>query len=122
MNYTNNENALTRPLMFSCFFAGCLEIYDFVIFGLLAPVINKNYLSFLDETNGLIIAYMLFAVGFLFRPLGSVIFGHIGDKYGRKRALVLSLSFMGMASLGMCVLPSYEKIGIINNNRRLLSS
>jgi MFS transporter, MHS family, proline/betaine transporter len=113
MNYTNNENALTRPLMFSCFFAGCLEIYDFVIFGLLAPVINKNYLSFLDETNGLIIAYMLFAVGFLFRPLGSMIFGHIGDKYGRKRALVLSLSFMGMASLGMCVLPPYEKIGII---------
>ena len=58
---------LTTPLILSCFFAGCLEIYDFVIFGLLAPVINKNYLSFLDETNGLIVAYSLFAVGFIFR-------------------------------------------------------
>jgi MHS family proline/betaine transporter-like MFS transporter len=109
-----NNNALTKPLIFSCFFAGCLEIYDFVIFGLLAPVIYKNYLSFLDENTGLIITYMLFAVGFLFRPLGSIIFGYIGDKYGRKKALVLSLSLMGTASLGMCALPSYEQIGILS--------
>jgi MHS family proline/betaine transporter-like MFS transporter len=109
-----NKNTLTTPLLFSCFFAGCLEIYDFVIFGLLAPVIYKNYLSFLDEGMGLIITYILFAVGFLFRPLGSIIFGYIGDKYGRKKALVLSLSFMGTASLGMCILPSYEQIGILS--------
>jgi MFS transporter, MHS family, proline/betaine transporter len=108
------NNTLTKPLIFSCFFAGCLEIYDFVIFGLLAPVIYKNYLSFLDETTGLIVTYMLFAVGFLFRPIGSIIFGYIGDKYGRKKSLVLSLSFMGTASLGLSILPSYEQIGILS--------
>ena len=108
------NKTLTKPLIFSCFFAGCLEIYDFVIFGLLASVINKNYLSFLDENTGLIVTYTLFAIGFLFRPLGSIIFGYIGDKYGRKKALVLSLSFMGSASLGMSILPSYEQIGILS--------
>ncbi len=108
------KKALPKPLILSCFFAGCLEIYDFVIFGLLAPIIYKNYLSFLDEIMGLIVTYMLFAVGFLFRPLGSIIFGYIGDKYGRKKSLVLSLSFMGAASLGLSILPTYEQIGIIS--------
>jgi MHS family proline/betaine transporter-like MFS transporter len=107
------EKKLTQPVIISCFFAGCLEMYDFVIFGFLAPIINKNYLSFLDETTGLIIAYLLFAVGFICRPIGAMIFGHIGDKYGRKKALVISMSLMGTASLAMCVLPKYDDIGII---------
>jgi MHS family proline/betaine transporter-like MFS transporter len=54
----------------------------------------------------------LFAVGFIFRPLGSIIFGYIGDKYGRKTALVISVSLMGTASLGMFMLPSYELMGV----------
>jgi len=107
-----NNNRLTKPVIFSCFFAGCLEMYDFVIFGFLAPVIHKNYLSFLDETTGLIIAYALFAVGFVCRPIGAIIFGHIGDKYGRKKALVLSVSLMGTASLCLSLLPKYDDIGI----------
>ena len=108
-----NKKRLTQPVIISCFFAGCLEMYDFVIFGFLAPVINENYLSFLDETTGIIIAYLLFAVGFICRPLGAMIFGHIGDKYGRKKALVISMSLMGSASLAMCLLPKYDDIGIM---------
>ena len=107
-----NKN-LTRPIIISCFFAGCLEMYDFVIFGFLAPIIRANYLSFLDEFNGLVIAYLLFAVGFICRPIGSLIFGHIGDKYGRKQALVISMSMMGIASLALGILPKYEDIGIL---------
>jgi MHS family proline/betaine transporter-like MFS transporter len=104
---------ITNPVMISCFFAGCLEMYDFVIFGFLASVIHINYLSFLDESTGLIIAYLLFAVGFVCRPIGAIIFGHIGDKYGRKRALVISISLMGTASLALSLLPKYSDIGII---------
>lgn len=103
---------LTKSVIISCFFAGCLEMYDFVIFAFLAPIISINYLSFLDETTGLIITYLLFAVGFLCRPLGAVIFGHIGDKYGRQKALVASMSMMGIASLGLAILPSYSQIGV----------
>lgn len=100
-------------MLVSCFFAGCLEMYDFVIFGLLAPIIRANYLSFLDEFNGLVIAYLLFAVGFICRPIGSLIFGHIGDRHGRKKALVISMSMMGVSSLALGLLPKYEDIGIL---------
>lgn len=106
------ENKLTKSVIASCFLAGCLEMYDFIIFGFFAPVIHKNYLSFLDSKSSLVITYALFAVGFLFRPIGSIIFGYIGDIYGRKPSLVLSVTLMGMASLGMFLLPSYELIGI----------
>ena len=101
-------------VVISCFLAGCLEMYDFVIFGFLAPIINKNYLTFLDESTGIIFTYLLFAVGFLFRPVGSIIFGYIGDKLGRKKALVISISFMGFASLSLALLPTYHDIGIIS--------
>jgi len=102
----------TRQILASCFLAGCLETYDFIIFGLLADVIHKNYFSFMDSSDSLIIAYALFAVGFVCRPIGALIFGYIGDIYGRKVALVTSVSIMGVASLSMCLMPSYESIGI----------
>lgn len=105
---------ITPNIIISCFLAGCLEMYDFLLFGFFAPIIHVNYLSFLDEKTGVMIAYLLFAVGFLFRPLGAFIFGHIGDKYGRKKAVVLSVSFMGTASLCMTLLPSYQTIGVLS--------
>lgn len=110
---TNNIK-LTKSVIFSCFFAGCLEMYDFVIFGFLAPIINKNYLSFLDEKTGIVITYLLFAVGFICRPIGAIIFGYIGDRYGRKKALITSVSLMGIASISMSLLPPYAEIGIIS--------
>lgn len=105
---------LNKAVITSCFLAGCLEMYDFIIFGFLSPIIYKNYLSFLDENTGLIITYLLFAVGFIFRPIGAVLFGYIGDIFGRKRALVISVSMMGVSSLGMCLLPSYEILGVLS--------
>ena len=103
---------LSRNVITSCFLAGCLEIYDFTIFGFLVPILNKNYLNFLDNTNATIISYALFAVGFLFRPIGSLLFGYIGDIYGRKLSLMLSITIMGCASLLMSVVPTYNMIGI----------
>jgi MHS family proline/betaine transporter-like MFS transporter len=103
---------LSVKVTVSCFLAACLEMYDFAIFGFFTGILHKNYLSFLNEADALIITYALFAVGFIFRPLGSIIFGYIGDVYGRKRALVLSVTIMGSASLGMFLLPSYAIIGI----------
>lgn len=108
----SNTTKLSKQIIFSCFLAGCLEIYDFTIFGFLSGVIHKNYLGFMDTQNALVITYALFAVGFVFRPLGAIIFGYIGDKYGRKTSLVISISMMGSSSLAMFLLPSYTTIGI----------
>lgn len=105
---------LSKKIIGSCFLAGCLEMYDFALFGFFVGIFHKNYLSFLDKTNATIVTYMFFAVGFLFRPLGSAIFGYIGDVYGRKKALVASVTFMGMSSLFMSLLPSYNTIGVLS--------
>lgn len=105
-------NNLSDKTIITCFLAACLEMYDFAIFGFLTGVLHKKYLSFMDETSGLIITYALFAVGFIFRPIGSIIFGYIGDIYGRKKALIVSVTLMGTASLGMFCLPTYATIGI----------
>ncbi len=101
-----------KKIVFSCFLASTLEIYDFVIFGFLSKAIHDNYLSFLDKDTSLFVTFMFFAIGFIFRPVGSIIFGHIGDKVGRKKALVTSISMMGICSLIMFALPSYSHIGI----------
>ena len=104
-----------KKIIITCFLAGCLEIYDFTIFGFLTAALHKNYFAFLNEDSkdlALLASYALFGVGFIFRPLGAIIFGHIGDRYGRKKALVTSITMMGTASLGMCLLPTYQTIGI----------
>lgn len=108
------KNNLPKKVIISCFLAACLEMYDFALFGFFTEIFHKNYLSFLDEANALIITYALFAVGFIFRPIGSIIFGHIGDIHGRKKALIASVTIMGTASLGMCLLPSYAMVGILS--------
>jgi len=110
----NQGIRITPTIIISCCLAGCLEMYDFIIFGFLASTLQKNYLSFLDENTGIMIAYLLFAVGFLFRPLGSIIFGYIGDVYGRKKAVVMSVSFMGASAVCMACLPSYQTIGVLS--------
>ncbi len=106
--------SITKQIILSCFLASTLEIYDFVIFGFLSVAIYENYLSFLDEQTSLLITFVLFAIGFVFRPMGSLIFGYIGDKYGRKKALVMSISIMGSCSLMMFMLPTYTTIGIVS--------
>lgn len=103
---------LSKKIIFSCFLASFLEIYDFAIFGFFLNVLHKNYLSFLSETSAVIISYAFFAIGFLFRPLGSLIFGYIGDTYGRKTSLVTSVTIMGFASFAMFILPPYQMIGV----------
>ena len=111
---TAYKNEIDNKILVSCFIAGCLEMYDFLLFGFLAPIIHANYLSFLTQSMGITVTYLLFAVGFLFRPLGSLIFGYIGDVYGRKKAVVLSVSFMGIASLALALIPSYDTVGVLS--------
>lgn len=107
-------NSVTIKVIASCFLASTLEIYDFAIFGFLGKAIHQNYLSFLDEQTSIFVTFTFFAIGFVFRPVGSIIFGYIGDIYGRKKALVTSISMMGICSFVMCILPTYSVMGILS--------
>ncbi len=106
------NRTLSPTLILSCFLASCLEIYDFVLFVFLGKILHNNYLGFLDNETATLIGYALFSIGFIFRPLGSLLFGYIGDVYGRKTALTLSIALMGSASLIMVILPPYAVLGL----------
>jgi MFS family permease len=87
------------------------EWYDFFVYGAVAPVIARNFFSQLDETAGLIASLALFATGFLFRPLGALIFGWLGDRFGRKGAFLATVVIMGGATFSIGLLPTYAQAG-----------
>lgn len=90
-----------------------IEWYDFILYGLAAAlVLGPQFFPSDDPLASTLAAFGTFAVGFAARPLGGVILGHFGDRIGRKRMLVLSLSMMGIATFLMGLLPTYASIGI----------
>ena len=88
------------------------EFYDFILFAYFAPILGKLFFPSADETTELIKAFGVFAIGFFVRPLGGIVFGHIGDKVGRKQALVLAIILMAIPTAVIGLLPTYEEIGI----------
>ena len=89
------------------------EWYDFFVFGSLTGVISKTFFTGLPETAGFAAALALFGAGFLFRPLGALVFGKIGDQKGRKGAFLATVLLMGGATVAIGLLPSYTQAGII---------
>jgi len=89
------------------------EWYDFFVFGSLTGVISKTFFTGLPDTAALAAALALFGTGFLFRPLGALVFGRIGDKAGRKGAFLATVLLMGGATVAIGLLPSYTQAGII---------
>jgi MHS family shikimate/dehydroshikimate transporter-like MFS transporter len=90
-----------------------IEWYDFFLFGVVTPlVLNKLFFPNYDPIVGTLLAYTTFFVGFISRPIGGVIFGHYGDRIGRKTVLILTLVIMGVATFLIGLLPSYEQVGI----------
>jgi len=88
-----------------------LEWYDFTVYGFLATIIGTQFFPNEDKTIQLISTFGIFAAGYLMRPLGGVVFGYIGDKYGRKKALLYSVLLMAIPTTLMAFLPTYESIG-----------
>ena len=92
-------------------FGNILEWYDFAVFGFLAPAMANQFFPAHDSLAGLIRVYGVFAAGYLMRPLGGMIFGHIGDRMGRKRALELSILMMALPTVLVGLLPTHAQIG-----------
>jgi MFS transporter, MHS family, proline/betaine transporter len=90
-----------------------LEWYDFALFGFFAQQIGTHFFPATDRTASLLAAYGTFAAGFFMRPVGGALFGWVGDRYGRKQALVWSVLAMAFPSFMIGVLPSTETIGLL---------
>lgn len=89
-----------------------IEVYDMCIYGYLAPYIAVNFFPHHDPMVALVNTFVVFFLGFLARPLGSIMFGYIGDRRGRKAALVISVILMAVATCVIGLLPTYQSIGI----------
>src|SRR2546423_6795164 len=90
-----------------------IEWYDFFLYGTAAALIfNKLFFPTFDPMMGTLLAFGTYALGFIARPLGGLVFGHYGDKIGRKTMLYLTLLIMGVATAVIGLLPTYETAGI----------
>jgi MFS family permease len=91
-----------------------VEWYDFFIYGLIAPLVfDQLFFPKFDALTATLAVFATFAVGFFARPIGGVVFGHFGDRIGRKSVLLCTLLLMGLATTGIGVLPTYGRAGAI---------
>ena len=103
---TKNKNIISSSI------GAGLEFYDFFVFGFFAPTIMPLFIPGTNSAMNMFVGHSLFAIGYFSRPIGAIIFGYIGDEYGRKTSLTCSIFIMGLATCCIGVLPTYEHIGI----------
>ncbi|GAB6126246.1 MFS transporter [Humidesulfovibrio idahonensis] len=104
---------MLRRVVISSVVGATIEWYDFFLYGVLAGIVlNKLYFPTHDPVVSTLLSYATFAVGFLARPVGGVIFGHFGDKLGRKQMLLLTIIIMGVSTVLIGLVPTYAQIGV----------
>jgi MHS family shikimate/dehydroshikimate transporter-like MFS transporter len=104
--------ARSRKAAIGSFVGAVVDWYDFLLYGFMAAVVfNSQFFPSHDPTLGTLAAFATLGVGFLFRPLGGVIFGHYGDIVGRRSMLVITVGLMGVSSAAIGLLPTYASIG-----------
>ncbi|MDZ5762074.1 MFS transporter [Candidatus Cyrtobacter comes] len=103
--------AQKRKIIGSTVVGNIVEYYDFGVYAVFAPTIGALFFPHHDGSTNDILALIVFAIGFLMRPLGGIIFGHIGDVFGRKKALITSIIGMAFATSSIGLIPSYDEIG-----------
>jgi MFS family permease len=103
-----------RRAAFGAFIGNAIEWYDFFIFGTAAALVfNRVFFPAIDPGTALLASFGTLWVGFLARPVGAVVFGHLGDKFGRKSVLVTTLVLMGVSTTLIGLLPTYDQIGVL---------
>ena len=107
------SSADIRRVVFASLLGATIEWYDFFLYGAVAGIVfNKLFFPNSDPVVSILLAYTTFAIGFVARPLGGLIFGHFGDRIGRKSVLVTTLMIMGIATVLIGCLPTYQQVGI----------
>ncbi|TDD01162.1 MFS transporter [Saccharopolyspora terrae] len=103
-----------RTVIVSSLMGTTVEWYDFFLYSTAASLVfDKLFFPTDDPTVSTMLAFVTFFVGFVARPLGGVLFGHIGDRIGRKRTLVSTMLLMGLSTAAMGALPTYEQVGLL---------
>lgn len=107
------DKKTTYRVLIASLVGSSIEWFDYFLYGTMAALVfNQLFFVNEDPTVGLLLAYASFALSFFIRPFGGIIFSHIGDRIGRKKTLVLTLSLMGAATFAMGILPTYQAIGV----------
>ncbi|MGF6573634.1 MHS family shikimate/dehydroshikimate transporter-like MFS transporter [Paraburkholderia sp. GAS333] len=117
MNKPGNEvqKATTSPARaaMASFVGAVMDWYDFYVYGLVAALVFPHlFFPASNPSTGTLLTFATFGVGFVARPLGGVVFGHFGDKVGRKAMLVITLALMGLGTTLVGLLPTYESVGV----------
>jgi MFS transporter, MHS family, proline/betaine transporter len=100
-------------LIFANLVGTLLEIYDMSVYAYFAPMIAQNFFPSSNKSVALLNTFAIFMVSFIVRPVGAIIFGHIGDTLGRKKTLVLTISLISLGTFGIGILPNTNQIGIL---------
>ena len=102
----------TRQIAFASFIGTAIEFYDFYIYAMAAAlVIGQIFFPASDAAAQSLNAFLTFGIAFIARPVGALLFGHFGDKFGRKTTLAASLLVMGVCTLLIGLLPGYDTLG-----------
>lgn len=105
---------LPRRSAFAALIGNAFEYYDYFLYTTAAALVfGPLFFPSSDRTTELLISLATYAVGFLSRPLGGIFFGRLGDRHGRKKLMILTLSLMGFATISIGLLPTYQQIGLI---------
>lgn len=112
-NIKKNSNYRNKKLLFSCLLGNALEFYDFTLCGVFIVSLSQTFFPSSSDSTFLFGGVFVFSSAFWTRPLGAIIFGYIGDKWGRRTALSISIMLMGIPSFIIGCLPGYEVLGII---------
>lgn len=114
MSFSNekSDQQSMRRVILSCVAGSSLEWYDFALYGYFAAILGRLFFPGGDSFQQLIASFGAFASGLLARPIGAVLFGYIGDKWGRKKSLLISIYMMAIPTAAMALLPTYEIMGV----------
>lgn len=109
---TQDDPKTLRTVVAASAAGTAFEWYDFFIFGSLTAVIARHFYADVGEAASYILALLTFGVGFVVRPLGALVFGWFGDRTGRKKTFLVTITLMGVATVAIGLLPDYDQIGI----------